>query len=64
MKLILTNTHEKHQLYMEYTYVTLHGLEMRKALSLLTEGTREECENIINTLKQYFEVEVQDDTRA
>jgi len=49
---------------MEYTYATLHGLEMRKALSLLTEGTREECENTINMLKQYFEVEVQDDTRA
>jgi len=49
---------------MEYTYVTLHGLEMRKELSLLTEGTREECENTISMLKQYFEVEVQDDTRA
>ena len=64
MKLILTNTYGKHQLYMEYTYVTLHGLEMRKELSLLTEGTREECENTISMLKQYFEVEVQDDTRA
>ena len=43
---------------MEYTYVKMEDLKERKALEVITEGSKKDCENTILLLKKYFCVEV------
>jgi len=43
---------------MEYTYVKIKDLKEKKALGLITEGSKGDCENTISLLKKYFHVEV------
>ena len=49
---------------MEYTYVKMKDLKEKKALELIAEGSKKDCENIILLLKKYFCVEVIRDGRT
>ncbi|MHA1974598.1 MAG: hypothetical protein ACTSW1_16480 [Candidatus Hodarchaeales archaeon] len=49
---------------MEYTYVKIKDLKEKKALELITEGSKKDCENTIFLLKKYFCVEVIRDGRT